>query len=166
MSGINNFLSEQEIKRLREEGGALLNIKESSVDMITDPLILEFISAISDQEYLDFEVLQQKEFMKFWPYIAIHRYADGDFTYIYFGSYLVDHFGFERTGVKVSEIDHPVQRNELLHILNEVLNTKKPSYAVGNLEIFKKGYKKWQQIKIPLRRNGQINEVLSFIVFS
>ena len=124
------------------------------------------MDAVVDTGYLNFEDLQKKGLMKFWSNIAIHRYENGDFKYIFYGTNLVASFGSERTGLNVSELDNPIRRQELSDALMEVLNTKKTIYATGNLMIDGKGYHQWQQVKMPLRRNGKINEVLSFIVFN
>ena len=137
-----------------------------TLDEITEPLLLEFMAAIGDWEYLDFENVIQRNFMKFWPYIQIHRHEDGDFAYVFYGTHMVENFGVDRTGSKVSEISNHIRKNEFLNMLLDVLTTKKPIYAVGDLKIDGREHKKWQQVKMPLQLNDEINEVLAFIVFA
>jgi hypothetical protein len=50
--------------------------------------------------------------------------------------------------------------------LFKVHTTKKSMYSIGGLEGNKRGYIKWQQVRMPLRRTDQINEVLSLFSFS
>jgi hypothetical protein len=140
--------------------------KLSALETNTDPQIVEFMDAVIDKGYLNFEDLQHKDFMKFWSNIAIHRYEDGDFKYIFYGTNLVANFGSERTGSKVSELNNPIRRRELSDALMEVLNTKRTIYARGDLLIDGKGYHQWQQVKMPLLRGREMNEVISFIIFN
>ena len=140
-------------------------ISSYSKDEITDPLLLEFLDAVGGQGYIDCEVLQSKDFMKYWPNISIHRYEDEDFTYIHFGTQLVEHMKCERTGKRVLELtDHP-RKEVLFDALMEVHKNKKPMYTVGNLKIDGREHKQWQQVKMPMQRNGGMNEVLSFIAY-
>ncbi len=60
-------------------------MKAVPADDLDDPLVIKFLEAIGDRKYLDFADLQQKNFMKFWSNIVIHRYEDGDFTFVFFG---------------------------------------------------------------------------------
>jgi hypothetical protein len=48
---------------------------------------------------------------------VIHRYKDGGFTFIFFGSHLVENFVYERTGLKVSELTNSVFRETLFNLL-------------------------------------------------
>ena len=38
-------------------------------------------------------------------------------------------------------------------------------FSKGDLNIDDRAYKKWQQVKMPLQRKGEINEVLTLLVF-
>jgi len=138
----------------------------NSRDIISDPLVLEFIDKVSGHKYFDFEDLTQKKYIKYWPHISIHRYENEDFTYVFYGSQLVNHIGEERTGYKISELPNYKHKERFFNALLEVLNTKKPTYGIGNVYTPGKEFKIWQQVKIPLQRNGEVNEVLSFFSFS
>jgi hypothetical protein len=134
-------------------------------DGITDPNVQEFMGAVGDNGYLDFEVLQQKPFMKFWKNLVIHRHVDDDFKYIFFGTNNVKIFETDRTGTLLSEIPNPIRKKDLSEVLLKVIATKQTVYSIGNLKIDEKDYHHWQRVMLPLRRKGEINEVLSFIAF-
>ena len=162
---VEKKLTNEEAGKLRSEGGAFLKQGVTSSAEITEPVVLEFMAALEGREFIDFDELQQKKFMKFWPYIAIHRLEDDDFTYIFNGTHLVESFGFERTGLKVSELPNQRRKTELFEILHDILTNKKPIFGKGDLNIDGRAYKKWQQVKMPLQRKGEINEVLTLLVF-
>jgi hypothetical protein len=48
---------------------------------------------------------------------------------------------------------------------HEILTSKETMYLTGDLEGVNRRYTKWQQVKVPLRRNAEIIEVLSFLFF-
>ena len=162
---VEKILTEQEVKSLRTIGGAFLKSGVTSLDEITEPLIQEFMAALEGRKVIDFDELQQKSFMKFWPHIAIHRFEDDDFTYIFDGTHLVYNFGCERTGLKISELPNERRKTELYDLLRDILTNKRPVFSKGDLNIDDRAHKTWQQVKMPLRRKGEINEVLTLIVF-
>jgi hypothetical protein len=136
-----------------------------SFDDISDPIIREFTALVGDDGIIDFKTLKQKDFVKYWPSMSIHRYEDGDFTYIFYGTQLVQNIGTERTGDKVLALTNHNFKRELFDNLLDVLTTKKVMFLIGSLEGNDRGYIKWQQVKVPLRRGGEINEVLSLFSF-
>jgi hypothetical protein len=142
------------------------NNRTGSVCDITDPLVLNFIAIIGEEGVVDFDVIEQREFMKFWSSIAIHRYEDEDFTCIFYGTLLVKYIGIERTGSKVLALKDHKFNQEVFDNLLEVHTTKKPVYLFGSLEGNERGHINWQQVKMPLRRKGELNEVLSLLSFS
>jgi hypothetical protein len=158
-------LTQQELESLRSTGGAFLKSGITSLDEITEPRVLEFMAALEGRNFIDFDELQQKSFMKFWPYIAIHRFEGGDFKYIFDGTHLVNNFGCERTGLMISELPNQRRRTELFDLLQDILANKRPMFSKGDLNIDDRAYKKWQQVKMPLQRKGEINEVLTLLVF-
>ena len=97
--------------------------------------------------------------------IAINKYEDGDFTFVFFGTDLVNNIGYERTGAKVLELTNHTRKEVLFDALMEIHTTKETLFAAGNSKKEGREHKKWEQVKMPLRRNGKMNEVLSFIVF-
>ncbi|MBT3765240.1 MAG: hypothetical protein HOJ67_10355 [Rhodospirillaceae bacterium] len=141
-------------------------IQIDAAEAKSDPLIQEFMGVVGDKVILDFKELQQKKFMKFWPQFSIQRHEDGDFKCVFFGTYMVQMFGKERTGTMVSKMGSDVRRKSLLVALQEVLSTRRIYCAKGDLKVDGKDYQKWIQIKMPLRRNGEINEVVTFMTFS
>jgi hypothetical protein len=137
-----------------------------TADEITDPLVIEFMHSVGEENFLDFEVLTQRDFMKFWPHIVINRFEDNDFTYVFFGTTLVKIFGKDRTGLKISELGNPFRKKDLTDALHKVIKTHKVVYGFGDLKVDDREHLKWQQVKLPLRRKGEINEVLTLISFS
>ena len=140
-------------------------IQVCSINEIDDPRVHEFMDVVGNREILDFEEIQQSSFMNFWKHLVVFRYEAGDFKYIFFGTSLVNSFGSEHTGKFVSELPNPIRQKELFDVMLNVVTTKEIVYAKGNLKIDEKEYLLFQRVIIPLRRNGEINEVLHFIVF-
>jgi hypothetical protein len=81
-------------------------------------------------------------------------------------THLVDNFGFERTGIKVSELRNQTRKTELFDMLHHILTTKETVYSKGDLNIDDRAHKKWQQVKLPLQRKDEINEVLTVLFFA
>jgi hypothetical protein len=113
-----------------------------TADEVTDQLAIEFMHVVGEEEFLDFEVLKQKNFMKYRPHIAIHRFEDNDCTYVFFGTNLVKNFCEEHTGSKVSELANEFRKQALTGALYKIIKTQKAVYAMGDLKVDGKEYLK------------------------
>jgi hypothetical protein len=113
-----------------------------TADEVTDQLAIEFMHVVGGEEFLDFEVLKQKNFVKYWLHIAIQRFEDNDFTYVFFGTNLVKNFCEEHTGSKVSELANEFRKQALTGALYKIIKTQKAVYAMGDLKVDGKEYLK------------------------
>lgn len=132
----------------------------------SDHLISEFVSLVdvtSTDGIISFADLTTQPFMKFWSNLTIYDYeADkNDLRVIFCGTRLVKISGFEWTGKLISELDISDQDTEnIIKTNSEVLSKKTRNFVSGNIFWEKSDYKNWHQVKMPLRRKSDINEVL------
>jgi hypothetical protein len=138
----------------------------ASISDAKDPKILDFMEAVGDQGYLDFEVLRQRHFIKFWSNTVINRYENDDFTYIFHGTNLVKNIGVDRTGLTVLGLTNHTHKVELFNILLEIIKTKQTMFTTGHIKIDGREHQTWQQVKMPMWRKGEINEVVSFFAYN
>ena len=131
-----------------------------------DHLINEFISLVdgtTTDGIISFANLTTQPFMKFWSNLIIydHEADKNDLRVIYCGTRLADISGFEWTGKLISELDIGDHNTENIIKTNlEVLSKKMRNFVSGNVFWEKSDYTNWHQVKMPLRRKDQLNEVL------
>lgn len=137
----------------------------------TYPLIKEFVDLVdntADDGVLDFAELQTPPFIKFWKNLIIMRYLEesDDFVSILCGSEAVHGFGNEITGQMLTEIiPHDDARRMIKQQHLDALNGRKRIFWSGKLDWNHKQCSTWYQVKMPLQRQGNVNETLTCICF-
>ena len=129
------------------------------------PLIEEFVNLVCDtvgDGVLEFSNLETPPFLKFWPHLIIYKYENDidDFRVVFYGTHVVKMYGAEWTGKLLSEMGFAEAYDEVRELNMKALNGDHRVYSSGNLFWQNKEHRKWYQIKMPLQRHGDINEVL------
>ena len=141
-----------------------------SAEAKTHPAIMEFVNLIdetTDHGVLDFIDLKTRPFMQFWNRFIIYRYEDvlNDFRVILYGTNVASLYGADWTGKLLSEMGFADAYDKIHEWNMKIINGEKRLYASGTLFWQNREHKNWHQVKIPLQRNGKINEVLIYMDF-
>jgi len=129
------------------------------------PLLRAFVGLVEQtvgQGVLDFTDLQSRPFMKFWQNLVIHRFdsASDDFRNIFWGTQIGLMFGQDCTGKLLSEMGYGEAYDTIRDLDMQIINGERRIYASGTLFWQGREQRQWHQVKMPLQRNGRINEVL------
>lgn len=143
---------------------------EQSTAAKENPAIKEFVTLVEEtvgDGVLEFTHLHRHPFMKFWSHLNFHRYEKdlGDFRNVFWGTYCTHMFGKDCTGLLLSEMRYGGDFDEFFRNNMRVLNGERRVYASGNFLFQGREYIEWNQVKMPLQRNGRINEVLNYVDF-
>jgi hypothetical protein len=126
----------------------------------------EFLDLIGDKT-ISFEEISDRHFHHFWKYLIIYRHQpdNRDFHVIHFGTDVVGSYGEDWTGKILSQVSHEMSFEQIYNDNLEVMENRSRLFANGDLDWQDRGFKKWHQVKMPLMRNGGINEVLICMCF-
>ncbi len=123
----------------------------------------ELVATIAPDGILDFTDLQERPFHKFWKNLILYRYLaeEDDFTVILFGTSVAQLHGNDWTGKRLGEIGIGAEGIETVRAMNKsVLESGEPFFGSGAVNLDEDDYRRWHQMKLPLRRGGKVNEVL------
>ncbi len=139
-------------------------------NVFTHPLIGEFVrevDAISADGVPEFSDLLLEPFIKFWKNLIIYRHEPevADFRVILFSTEIVDSYGEDWTGQLLSESGFTKGFEAIYQVNLKLLNGGERVTDSGSLDWQERNYVRWHEIKMPLRRDGKINEVLVFMCF-
>lgn len=137
-----------------------------STEAKNQPLIKEFVALVEKtvgDGVLDFNHLKDSAFMKFWKNIIIYRYDEDidDLVVVMFGSYISKMHEADFTGKTLSEMGFGEKYDYTFALNMKIINGERRVYANGNLYWKEREYRKWYLVKMPLQRDGKVNEVLS-----
>ena len=143
---------------------------EQSTAAKENPLIKEFVTLVEEtvgDGVLDFSHLQMRPFMKFWPNLNFHRHEGDldDFRNVFWGTYCIHMFGKDCTGLLLSEMGYGDTYEKLIYDNMRIIKGERRVYASGDLLFQGREHKEWHQVKMPLQRNGSVNEVLNCVDF-
>lgn len=146
-------------------------VDTNSTDAMNHPVIKKFITLVEETTkdgILDYTDLQTRPFMKFWLYFMILRQeADAnDFRFILYGTDVANAYGKDCTGLLLSEMGYG---NDESRIYEEHLRTVETScriYGNGNVIWQSRDHIEYHLVRVPLRRNGKINESLTCVIHS
>ena len=129
------------------------------------PLINEFSTLVCNtvgDGLLDFRDLQDEPFLKFWKHLIIYRYEPeiNDFRVIFYGSHVVSMYGADYTNKLLSEMGFHGAFKDVFTLNMRIINGERRVYASGDLFWQEKEYRKWHQVKMPLKRKDSVNEIL------
>lgn len=146
------------------------DVDAHSEDAENNPFIMEFVNLVDEvagDGVLDFLDLQFRPFMKYWQHFIIYRHQPDidDFSIRMFGSHLVDMIEKDCSGGLMSEIGLSTSFQALYDINIRVLSENLRIFTSGTLYWQNKEHKQWHSVKMPLRRNGLVNEVLACHIF-
>jgi len=141
-----------------------------SKDAENNPFIKLFVNLVDEtagEGVLDFRDLQARPFMKYWQHFILYRYQPDidDFSIRMFGTHLVDMIGKDCTGGLMSEIGLSTSFHTLYDINIRVISENIRIFTSGTLFWQNREHKQWHSVKMPIRRNGQVNEVLACHLF-
>jgi len=144
---------------------------ENSNSAREHPLIKEFLSLVEEtvgDGELSFTNLKSRPFIKFWPFLFIYKYEKeiDDFRVILYGSHIVNMYGNDFTGKLMSEMGMKEAYRDIHQLNIKIINGERRVFASGDFHWQNREHKSWHQVKMPLERNGTINEVLVCAVIS
>ncbi|HEY9080065.1 hypothetical protein [Magnetovibrio sp.] len=134
------------------------------------PLIVDFVDLV-DSSTTDgiptFSLIETRPFIKFWKHFIIHKWIEGqqDFLTVFYGSHICEIYQRDCTGLLMSEMGFGEALNSVKAMNKEALDSKKRIYATNSLYWKDEKHKVFHQVKMPLRRNHDINEVLVCMTF-
>jgi len=134
------------------------------------PLIRDFIKLVDltvGEQILDFSQLQSRPFCLFWPNILIYRFVPDlvDYRIIFAGTTTCKTYDKDLTGKLMTEMNFGPALKDLRKLNDQVMANKNRYYLSGIHDWEDKKYVKWWQIRMPLKRSGQVNEVLLCLDF-
>jgi len=130
-----------------------------------NPLIKSFVQLVDEtvgDGVLDFSDLKAAPFLKYWKHLFIYKYEENinDFRVVFFGTHLVEMEGTDWTGTLMSEMNYAEALDEIHDLNMKIINGERRVFANGTIFWNKREYRNWHQVKMPLQRNGIMNEVL------
>jgi hypothetical protein len=129
----------------------------------------ELVDATTADGIPDFTDLQAGPYLRFWPNLIIYRHEpeEMDFRILFFGTTVTSSYGQDWTGQLVKQSGFG-KSYDVIHKVNVgLVNGELKRVADSGSFVFQnREHKMWYEIKMPLRRNGQINEVLVIMDFS
>jgi len=134
------------------------------------PLIKSFIGLVNQtarDQIFEFNQLQSRPFCEFWPNILIYRFDHDfdDYRIIFSGTTTCKTYDKDWTGKRMSEMNFGTAFKDLRKLNDQVIATKNRFYLSGIHDWEDKNYVKWWQVRLPLKRNGDVNEVLLCLDF-
>ncbi len=134
------------------------------------PLLDEFagmVKALSTDGIASFTDLTSEPFMVYWKNLIIYRHEPeiADFRIVFFGTEVAASYGEDWTGRLLSQSGFEKGYESIYQINLEIMQNHRHVSDSGSLDWQDRGYKKWHEVKMPLRRNGEINEVLVYMCF-
>jgi len=139
--------------------------------VMQQPGIASFVQVtdqITSDRKLDFSDLEAPSFFPFWKNLVIMKriVAEDDFVCVFCGTSVVEAFGSEMTGRKLTEIMAAGPTEEIVEHHLEALSTGGQTFASGRLYWEHKNFQNFHQIKMPMKRGETVEETLTFICFS
>jgi hypothetical protein len=135
------------------------------------PLISEFLTLVEEtvgDGVLGFRDLQNRPFMKFWKHMIIYRFEDAqnDFRVVFYGSQVVSRYDADWTGKLMSEMGFAETYDTVFELNKKIIEGERRVFASGNLHWQGREYRKWHQMKMPLKNSGGANDVLMLVDFA
>jgi hypothetical protein len=134
------------------------------------PTISEFcnlVKEVAGDGVLDFEQVEQREFMRFWSRLLMTRYVSDadDFVITFWGTALREGYGEEVTGKLLSRPENGPRGEYLKRLHNLVMRGNKPIFASGKLDWKYRDFVSWYQVKMPLTHKGVRDGTISCVIF-
>ena len=113
-------------------------------------------------------LIQTKPLFKFSNSLLISKWdADRkDFLFTFCGSKIVKNYSIDLSGKYISEAAEAENVNFFITFYQDIIKSKEVEYISGDLGQIGKKYLNWDQVSMPLERDGTVNEVLSLINFN
>ncbi|MFQ5764621.1 MAG: hypothetical protein ACE5GT_06810 [Rhodospirillales bacterium] len=135
------------------------------------PLIRGFVRLVektASDGLISFTDLETEPFMKFWRNLTIFEYLDDENEFIsrFCGTQVTEFFGRDQTGKRLKELGFGEKEDTDIRQMHlDALNGKKPVYVSSSFFYQDREYKKWHQVKMPLKRGDSVKETLGCVVF-
>jgi len=115
----------------------------------------------------DFHTIQSLPFVHLWPNMIIYRHEPvvHDFRVVLFGTEIVHSYGEDWTGQLISQSGFEKEFDVIYGVNMDIIEKRIRIHDRGTIDNPERGYKRWYEVKMPLRRNGEIAEVLVFMCF-
>jgi len=136
------------------------------------PLLEQFtklIDQVSDDGVADFAVLQTQPFIRFWPNLVIYRHEPDarDFRILLFGTKVATNYEKDWSGLLVKDSGFGKGYETIYNVNMGLISGGNQRLAdSGTFNFQNRDHVNWYEIKMPLRRNGEINEVLVIMDFN
>jgi hypothetical protein len=157
--------------KLRQKETEAMSIIKNADRAQENPLITEFIEACdlaTKGGQITVPLIQTKPLFKYSSSLLISKWDQDrqDFLFTFCGSKIVKNYSIDLSGKYISEAAEAENVNFFITFYNDIINSNKVEYISGDLGEIGKKYLNWDQVSMPLERNGNIAEVLSLVVFN
>lgn len=138
---------------------------------INHPHLVKFLKTCEEackDDIITFKEYKSEAFYDFWESCLILEWHESkhDFRYVYWGPRLTQLYGLDLKGKYIADGDHKETENPFIEAHLESMREHKRIYLGGTIDWRNKGFRKWNQVIQPLRRNGAINETLTYVTFN
>ena len=137
---------------------------------ISHPHLVEFLTAcdnVRGDGFMTVPLIQTTEIFKYSKSLFITIWDDKKKALMikYWGSGLVNYYGQDVTGKCYTESRLGDNSQIFIGFHKEIIDKKNIGYLSGSLDWRDKVYRKWDQVTMPLMRDGDVNETLTYLVF-
>jgi len=138
---------------------------------LAHPKIQKFLAIcddLSESPIINAEHIKSTRFLSFLDSIFILRWdkKEADFKYHYWGSRVARAYDAEPTGMHLRSGPQHEFTEKFIAMHLEAMTEKKRIFLGGNLDWLDKEFRTWDQVTMPLERDGIINETLTYIQFN
>ena len=135
---------------------------------INHPKIKAFLKACEQAtggKLLSLPVIQSAALIKFSSQIMTAVWVPNkkDFKFKFCGTHIAKNYGMDITGKYIAETTPPEASQQFIELYKEIIRDQKNIFLGGTLEPRGKEYIDWDQVSMPLERNGRVNEVITFV---
>lgn len=135
------------------------------------PDIIEFLKDCDAVRFLgciDFEMMRSMPLIRYSDSLIVLRWDSDkkDFIYKYWGSNLTEVYGLELSGKYIADGKHGDTENPFIQAHLECIRDEKTIFLGGTIDWREKEYQSWNQVIQPLKRDGLINETITYVTFT
>jgi len=140
-------------------------------ETINHPKIIEFLNLCDStcgEGCITAQMIKESSFINYWPHLIVLEWEEEkrDFRYKMWGSQLTRFYGLELTGKYIADGDHKDAENPFIEAHYEAMSERKRIFLGGTIDWRDKPSQTWNQVIMPLERNGKIGETLTYVTFT
>lgn len=129
---------------------------------------LELCDEASENGIMTIEAIQSSKVFFFSKSLIILKWDEEkqDFLTKFWGSEIARRYGMDLTGSYGKEADENEYTQAFTKAHYEAMTERTNVYLSGTTPWRDKEYMNWDEVIMPLKRNGEVNETLTYVVFS